>query len=194
MWNWLRNLFKRKPVTTFDRAVPKEVAKVYNEFLRARGTSRDFGNPRYIAEVNLGLNSKYNRFFIYDRVTKKLHKFKTSHGSGRSNRSPNNGECREVGNISGSHMSCLGLFECAETYHGRLGYCMRIDGLSSTNSKARPRAILVHKARYVRQDSNGIQGMSWGCFAIDVRHNKWVIDVLKNGSPLFAHHNGKTKI
>lgn len=190
MLNFLKKLFSKKTV----KSIPKEVAGVWFEFEKAKGTSRDFGNPRYVCEVNLGLNSKEPRMFIYDSKTGQLHKFKCAHGSGGKNKSPHNGFCREVGNVTGSHLSCLGLFECAETYHGRLGYSLRIDGLNTTNSKARPRAILVHGANYVSQDSKNICGMSWGCFAVDHKVNKMVIDMLKNGSPLYAHHNGKLKI
>lgn len=189
MFKWFCDLFKKK-----EAGIPNEVARVWAEYNKSKGTSKDFGNPRWFAEVNLGINSKYPRFFLWDKKTNTLYKYKTSHGSGGSNKSPHNGECREVGNVSGSHLSCLGLFECAETYYGRLGYCLRLDGLDSTNYKARRRAILIHKANYVNDNSSGICGMSWGCFAIDVRHNKFVIDALKNGSPLYAHHNGKLKL
>ena len=58
---------------------------------------------------------------------------------------------------------------------------MRLDGLSSTNSNARKRAIVVHPATYV-SDSASRAGRSWGCPALDPKVSKSVIDRIKGGS------------
>src|SRR5690606_16117549 len=50
-------------------------------------------------------------------------------------------------NVSGSHQSSLGLFRTAETYVGRHGYSLRLDGLErGINYRARDRAIVIHGA------------------------------------------------
>lgn len=170
--------------------VPKEVALVFE----AMKKSSYFKNVRYIAEINYAIPSSQKRFFIYDRKEKKLYKHKAAHGVGGKNGSPNDGKCREVSNRNGSHMSCLGLFKCSETYNGNNGYSMRIDGLESTNGNARMRAIVVHGSDYVKDNTSSVSGRSWGCPAVDFAHYKTIIDMLKNGSPLLSHYNGANKI
>jgi hypothetical protein len=195
-FDWLSSLFKKlepvvpsqpAPIDVETSGVPKEVQRVY----AAMKESGKFNNPRFIAEMDYSINSKSPRLFIYDLTEKKLYKHKASHGVGGKNSSPHDGKCREVSNINGSHMSCLGLFKCAETYNGGNGYSMRLDGLSATNSNARKRLIVVHGSDYVKDASTTICGRSFGCPAVDWNHYKSIIDKLKHGSPLLSHFNGK---
>lgn len=196
-FDWLSKLFgiltpalEELPVDNANTDVPKQVQRVY----AAMKASGKFGNPRYIAEIDYSINSKIHRLFIYDTKLKKLETHKVSHGNGGKNGSPHNGMCREVSNVSGSNMSCLGLFKCAETYNGGNGYSMRIDGLNSTNSNARKRLIVVHGSDYVKDSTSSICGRSFGCPAVDYNHYKAIIDKLKEGSPLLSHYNGKFTI
>ena len=106
-----------------------------------------------------------------------------SHGKGSD--SNHDGLAEKFSNVSGSNASSLGFYKTAETYQGKHGYSLRLDGLSETNSKARPRAIVVHGADYVK-DKEVIQGRSWGCPAVSRMHSKKVIDLIKNGSLILA--------
>jgi len=195
-FDWLSRLFgilkpeveKVDPVQ--NAGVPKEVSRVYAAMLE----SGKFSNARYIAEIDYSFNSKKHRLFIYDTKLKKLESHKVAHGAGGKNASPHDGYCREVSNVNGSHMSCLGLFKCAETYNGNNGYSMRLDGLYASISNARARAVVVHGSDYVKDNNSVICGRSWGCPAIDYAHYKAIIDKLKNGSPLLSHYNGKFSI
>lgn len=155
-------------------------------FAEAAKYGDKFGTYRYIAFCDLGKNSRDIRFWVYDRTKKKLHEFKTSHGSGGKNAHPHDGRCREVSNTPGSHMSCVGMFKCAETYTGRNGYSMRLDGLSATNSKARSRAIVIHDHPGSGKPVGQVEPRSWGCFMFSESTNRFVIDCLKNGSPLWV--------
>jgi len=167
--------------------VPVEVQRVYKMYKE----SGRFGDVRYIAEMDYSITSSKPRLFIYDTKLKKLHKHKASHGVGGKNGSPHDGKCRQVSNVSGSNMSCLGLFKCAETYNGGNGYSMRLDGLSSTNSNARKRLIVIHGSDYVKDTNSVICGRSYGCPATSWESYKQIIDMLKGGSPLLSHYNGK---
>lgn len=66
--------------------------------------------------------------------------------------------------------SSLGVYRTAETYQGKHGYSLRLDGLSpGQNSNARKRAIVVHGAdyaspRHLRKYDK--LGRSWGCPAL----------------------------
>lgn len=170
--------------------VPNEVALCY----KAMRANINFSDPRYIAEIDYSINTKQHRLFIYDRKLKRLYTHKCSHGSGGKNASPHDGFTREVSNIPESHMSCLGLFKTGNTYYGSNGYSLRLHGLSDTNDNAYSRAIVMHKSGYVRDSDNSICGRSWGCPSVDPKYYKQIIDMLKDGSPLYSHFNGKLKI
>ncbi len=167
--------------------VPAQVAKVFAE-MKAVGK---FNDARYIAEIDYSINSAKHRLFIYDRKEKKLETHKVAHGSGGANKTPHNGECRQVSNVPQSNMSCLGLFRCAEVYDGPHGDAIRLDGLSTTNSMARMRGIVLHRSDYVFDNTTDISGRSLGCPAVDRTPADSIIDKLCNGSPLFSHHNGR---
>ena len=52
----------------------------------------------------------------------------------------NDGTPRRFSNVEGSLQSSLGYYVTAETYEGKWGYSLRLDGLSATNSQVRKRA------------------------------------------------------
>lgn len=95
-------------------------------------------------------------------------------------------------NTPNSHQSSLGLFRTAETYRGKHGYSLRLDGLEpGINDAARERAIVIHGADYVSEDfiaEAGRLGRSWGCPALRRDVSTQVIDLIKDGHLLFAWH------
>ena len=66
----------------------------------------------------------------------------------------------------GSKMTSLGTYVTAETYYGKHGLSLRLDGLDKENSRARERAIVIHGADYVTPDRTKM-GRSWGCPALE---------------------------
>lgn len=142
-----------------------------------------FNNVNYITIINFAQNSKEKRFYMVDMNSGSVWALHTAHGKGSD---PDfDGYATMFSNTSGSNMSSLGFYRTAETYTGTHGLSMRLDGLSTTNSNARARAIVVHGAAYV-QESNVIQGRSWGCPALSMSYYKTVINALKNGSLIYA--------
>jgi hypothetical protein len=91
-----------------------------------------------------------------------------------------------------SHQSSLGLFLTEETYTGKHGYSLRLQGLEDgVNSRARERAIVVHAAEYVSAASVstlGRLGRSWGCPALGRDIARRVIDTIKGGSLIFSYY------
>lgn len=87
--------------------------------------------------------------------------------------------------------SSLGVYRTAETYQGKHGYSLRLDGLSpGKNSNARKRAIVVHGADYASprhlQKFDKL-GRSWGCPALPREQSRAIIDTIKGGSVIYAH-------
>lgn len=131
------------------------------------------------------------RFYVIDLVNRKLLYYTlVAHGK-------NSGElnCTRFSNKPKSLQSCPGFFLTAESYTGRQGYSLRLDGMEpGINDMARARAIVIHGAEYVAQhyvDDFGYIGHSFGCPAIPLNVNKKVIDLIKGGSCLYIHTNNK---
>ncbi|MCK4990119.1 MAG: murein L,D-transpeptidase catalytic domain family protein, partial [Bacteroidales bacterium] len=96
-------------------------------------------------------------------------------------------------NNKGSNQSSLGLYRTAESYQGKHGYSLRLDGLEKGfNDNARSRAVVMHSAGYVSDEfieRHGRLGRSWGCPAVPVEFSKDIIDLIKGGSCLYIYAN-----
>lgn len=90
-----------------------------------------------------------------------------------------------------SFKSSLGFYKTAETYAGKHGYSLRLDGLErGFNDQARNRAIVIHGADYAREEfakSVGRLGRSLGCPALPSELSAKAIDMIKEGSLLFIY-------
>lgn len=91
-----------------------------------------------------------------------------------------------------SHMSSLGFYTTGETYTGRNGFSLRLDGLEAgINDKARERAIVIHGADYASPDLVRVQGKlgrSYGCPAVPMDVNDGLIEMIKEKSLLFIYY------
>ena len=131
--------------------------------------------------------STQRRLFVIDMKRHKLlyHTW-VSHGR-------NSGElaAERFSNQLNSRQSSLGVYRTAETYLGKHGYSLRLDGLSpGKNCNARKRAIVVHGAAYA--SPNHLRkydklGRSWGCPALPKEQARAIIDTIKGGSVIYAH-------
>ncbi|MFN8644161.1 MAG: murein L,D-transpeptidase catalytic domain family protein [Candidatus Binatia bacterium] len=95
-------------------------------------------------------------------------------------------------NRVGSRQSSLGLFRTDETYYGRHGRALRLSGLEpGVNDRARERAIVMHAASYVSDETvsaHGSLGRSWGCPALPETVSDRIIDRIQGGSAVFAYY------
>jgi len=137
--------------------------------------------------VDFTKHSRNKRFFIVDLKSNRIEAWKTAHGSGSD--PGNTGVPQRFSNRHGSKMSSIGFYRTAETYYGKYGYSLRIDGLSGTNSQARARAVVIHPSKYVRE--GGGVGRSWGCMSLDSRYSKHIIDRIKGGALIYAYGGQK---
>ena len=163
---------------TLERAVTAMTCAVHNG---ARPASR-------LAVIDFSLPSSEQRLWLFDLQTQSLIlRELVAHGQGSGGN-----HARQFSNIEGSHQSSLGLFRTRESYHGRHGYSLRMDGLEpGINDQARRRAIVIHGASYVDEswiERQGRIGRSHGCPAVPQHAIRTVVDHLKDGQFLFAYY------
>jgi L,D-transpeptidase-like protein len=153
----------------------------------AQGSGLGVGATR-LAFIDYSRPSTQPRLWVFDvEAGKLLYEEVVAHGRG-------SGEniARVFSNAEGSHASSLGLFLTRETYQGRNGYSLRMDGLEpGINDAAMQRAIVMHGAPYVdprQAQRQGRLGRSFGCPAVREAVARGMIDVLKDGQFVFAYY------
>lgn len=139
-------------------------------------------NKNYIVVIDFKQHNSKERFYIIDMQSGHVEKYLTAHGK---NSDPDyDGYATTFSNDPGSQMSSVGFYLTAETYQGSHGLSLVLDGLSSTNSNARSRSIVIHGASYVTPGAK--IGRSWGCPALDLRYYIEVINQIKGGTLIYA--------
>lgn len=141
-----------------------------------------------LALIDYSLPSAQQRLWLFDlQAERLLLRDFVAHG-----RASGEFVAERFSNLAGSHQSSLGLFRGAESYDGRHGYSLRLDGLElGLNDQARSRALVLHGADYVAPElvaSQGRMGRSQGCPAVRPSISRWLVDQLKDGQYLFAWH------
>lgn len=147
----------------------------------------DVKNKRYLTIVNFKDPSTAKRMKVIDLKTKKvLFSELVSQGSGSGNPLVPT----RFTDKNGSHSSVRGVLVTTNTYTGKHGESLRLQGLESFNKNAMRRDIVVHPAKYATEgfaNAHGYLGRSWGCFAVDPSISKQIIQTIKGGTVIFAY-------
>jgi hypothetical protein len=135
--------------------IPKEKVSELKTFLKDKKYNQDIA-----VFINFKIKSAKYRYFVYDLKNDKiLQSAIVSHGSG----SGGDGQLK-FSNTENSYQSSLGKYEIKESYKGQFGKSYRLDGLDSTNSNARKRAIVLHSLGCVSdKESETPACLSLGC-------------------------------
>lgn len=152
----------------------------------ARGELSDGPASRLVTVVDYSLPSHLPRLWVLDVASGQvLFHERVAHGQGSGGAT-----ATAFSNAPGSHQTSLGVFRTAETYVGKHGRSLRLDGLEpGHNDRARERAIVVHAADYATGDfvaRHGRLGRSWGCPALRPEIAQAVIDTIAEGSLFVA--------
>lgn len=141
--------------------------------------------------IDYELPSDKKRMWVIDLATGKL-LFNERVAHGRGSDTNNDGRVDRMGNTPEAGTSNVGLLKTAETYQGKHGLSLRLDGLEQGfNHNARRRAVVVHAADYVDEKvvaGQGRAGRSLGCPALDPDVNGDVIRTIKGGSLIFGYY------
>lgn len=192
-----------QPITSVDSATMLyEGLKSENGVLPSRevfamaiqGWSKMKGDlkSKLLTVIDFSLPSTAKRMWIINPETGQiLLNSVVSHGR-------NSGDlmAKSFSNQPESFKSSLGFYKTAETYSGKHGYSLRLDGLEKGfNDQARNRAIVIHGADYAREEfakSVGRLGRSLGCPALPSEISAKAIDLIKDGSLLFIFGTDKS--
>ncbi len=138
--------------------------------------------------VDYSLPSTQNRLWVIDLRSNQLkYVGLVAHGK-------NSGVkyAKTFSNRQGSNVSSIGVFMTENSYFGSHGYSLRVNGLEKGfNDQAKTRAIVFHQASYVTPQfaqSHGYLGRSWGCFGLNPKDYKQVINEIKEGSVVLSYY------
>lgn len=145
-------------------------------------------NPETLTVIDYSKPSTEKRLFVYDLNSKDvLYSEYVAHGQGSGDNL-----ATHFSNQPDTHATSLGLYVTEDTYIGKNGYSLRLNGLDKGfNDNALERAIVMHGASYVNPDaigSLGRLGRSWGCPALRPAIAHELIDHVKGGSLVFAYY------
>jgi hypothetical protein len=158
--------------------------KGYQYLLNKKMISR----TSYLTICDFSQSSRQKRLYIIDVETcKLLINTYVAHGK-------NSGAeyATSFSNTVESLQSSLGFYITSNTYIGKHGLSLRINGVDpGFNDKALERTIVIHGAAYVneaRARSGMYMGRSWGCPAVPENESEKIITKIKNGTCLFIYH------
>lgn len=148
----------------------------------------DIEVPRTLTLIDYSRPSVEPRLWVYDLNSgEMLFKELVAHGRGTGENM-----ATRFSDRMNSHQTSLGLFVTDDTYVGKNGYSLRLDGLEpGFNASARERAIVMHGASYVDPGfarSQGRLGRSHGCPALRETVARKVIDTIRGGGVIFSYY------
>ncbi|WP_310558721.1 murein L,D-transpeptidase catalytic domain family protein [Flavobacterium sp.] len=142
--------------------------------------------------VDFSLSSNVKRLWVIDLATNTiLYNSLVAHGR-------NTGEefANSFSNANSSFKSSLGFYLTGETYNGKHGMSLKLDGLEKgVNDNARERGVVIHAANYVSNSFikyNKRLGRSQGCPAIPEESLKEIVSTIKDKSCLFIYHPSRS--
>lgn len=154
----------------------------------ASAVERGDADPGTLTVIDFSRPSTSKRLWVYDlRSRALLFEEHVAHGRNSGHDVPT-----MFSNVPESNKSSLGLFRAAEGYIGKHGYSLRLDGLEpGVNDRARERAIVIHGAEYVNEETalaQGRLGRSLGCPAVRPAIARRLIDAVREGGLIFAYY------
>lgn len=141
--------------------------------------------------IDFTLSSVKKRMWVLDMVNHKvLYNTVVAHGINTGGEFATN-----FSNKNGSNKSSLGFYVTNETYYGKNGLSMFLDGQErGINDNARERYVVFHGAKYANQNfinKQGRLGRSLGCPAVPTAISGEIINKIKGKSCMFIYHSNK---
>jgi hypothetical protein len=168
--------------------VPVNVLQMALNAVQCGVASGDLVAPPTLTLIDYSRPSTQPRMWVFDlRSGALLFHELVAHGKGTGENL-----AEHFSDEMNSHQSSLGLFVTRDTYVGRNGYSLRLEGLEpGFNSRAMERAVVMHGAPYVSEEfatKQGRLGRSWGCPALREAVAHQVIDTVRGGGVIFSYY------
>ena len=175
-----QNQFENTLKDTINSSALEEALSIYN---------KQANKPERLIIVDYTLPSEKERFYVLNMWKKVLeHKTFVSHAVNSGFRKP-----YIFSNTPNSKMSSVGEFLTAETYKGKNGLSIRIEGKTKgVNNNARRRFIVIHGSTYAEKsffDTHGMLGRSEGCFAIPMSVHLDIIPKIGINTPMYVYYS-----
>ncbi len=165
---------------------PEAIKVGLTAYQKARQQGLD--NKELLTLIDYSKSSKDRRLLVFDLKHQKV-LFNTWVAHGKNSGGEN---ATSFSNSSRSLKSSLGVFVTSDTYNGKHGESLRVQGLEpGVNSNAYSRDIVFHSASYVGADiakEHGMVGRSWGCMAVDPGTIKPLINTIKGETLVVAYY------
>lgn len=161
--------------------------KAITGFYHLKNTGRLSATKSILSIADFDLNSTKKRLWIIDLEKKELIlNTWVAHGE-RSGTD----KALYFSNNNESLKSSIGFFITGESYYGKHGLSLKLDGVDQGfNTNARKRAIVVHGADYVSQETInalGRLGRSQGCPAVPQALSATIVHAIEDKTVLFIH-------
>ncbi len=175
----------------FDKSSPLPDFDLFKLALTGHLNLREkekLGAKDIVTIIDFRKPSTQKRLWVIDLASKTV-LFHTLVAHGR-----NTGDlyAEKFSNTPNSNSSSIGFYVTDQTYLGKHGLSLYLDGQEkSFNEKARERAIVMHGADYVSGDfikKHGRLGRSLGCPSVSMGIHKQIIDTIKDRTSLLIFY------
>lgn len=178
-------IYKSLNANDFELPSQESFAQALQGFFRLKEEGKIKKDLLTLIDFSQSANAQ--RMWVIDMSTNTiLHQTFVAHG-----RNTGNEFATKFSNIPESFQSSLGFYATAETYTGKHGFSLRLDGLEKgINDQARARAIVIHGADYVSDtfiSRHGRLGRSLGCPALPKEVSKEIISTIADNSCIFIY-------
>jgi len=182
----VKNLYSSLNVNAFQMPKMEAFSKALEGYFQLK--EQGIIQKDILTIIDFSLSSTKKRLWVIDMATNTvLLQSVVSHGR-------NSGEefATSFSNEANSYKSSLGFYTTGETYNGKHGLSLKLDGLEyGINNNARNRAVVMHGADYADESiikQQGRLGRSQGCPAVPYALHKEIIEMIKDKSCLFIYH------
>ncbi|MEN5303627.1 murein L,D-transpeptidase catalytic domain family protein [Pseudomonas sp. TWI628] len=171
-----------------QQLAPNASLSTLNLALTAYACASHSDGDKLLTVIDYSKASRDKRLWVFDlRARKLLFEEWVAHGKNSGADVPTT-----FSNAPNSYQSSLGLYETGQTYSGKHGRSLRLQGLEpGFNDNSMSRAIVMHAAAYADPKvvpGLGRLGRSQGCPAVRPAIAGKLIDTLQRGSYVFAYY------
>lgn len=144
-------------------------------------------DKRIITIADFDQPSNQKRLWVIDIENQKL----LFHSLVAHGKNSGNALAEKFSNVPFSEMSSLGFYVTQDTYIGKHGVSLKLEGMDKNfNTNASQRCVVVHGAEYVSEEfikQNGRLGRSQGCPALPMENYEEIIDTIKGKTMLYLY-------